>query len=208
MIHKEKVPSKEIEKTKQKLKKAAAEVFAKHGFAATSVRMIAKKAKLNVSLISRYFGSKEGLFLSIIEQEIHQLIGSELPYQPMPTLEEELRRYMMSFVKDISDNRRFFRIVIAHSFVDQKFVKNIKQTILLMGDTRLRERLTLLQQNSAIKKTISIKDMELSIAAFLRGIAIYEIILESEPVENLKDHIERFLHVLGELSLSERNGSL
>lgn len=197
LAHKEKEPSKEIEKTKQKLKKAAAEVFAKHGFATTSVRVIAKKAKLNVSLISRYFGSKEGLFLSIIEQEIHQLIGTELPYPPMATLEEELRRYMMSFLNDIADNRRFFRIVVAHSFVDQKFVKNIKQTILPVGDPRLRDRLTLLQQNGAIKMTISIQDMDLSITAFLRGIAIYEIILESETVENLKDHIERFLRVLG-----------
>lgn len=187
----------DAEKTKEKFKKTAAEVFAKNGFAATSVRMIAKKAKLNVSLISRYFGSKEGLFLSIVDQQIHRVTDADLPYLPMSSLEDELRHYMTSFLRDIAINRRFFRLVISHSFVDQKFLQNVKDKILPIGDHRLRERLALLKQSGVIQNEISIEDIELAITIFLRGIAIYEVILDTEEVEKLiNEHVERVLRII------------
>lgn len=183
-----------IDQTKDRITKAALEIFAKRGFAATTTRMIARRARLNVSLISRYFGSKEGLFWSIIEQEIGKLVKKELSYPPMASLEDELRHYMKSFLSDVGLNRRFLRMAIAHSFVDSKVVKNVKETILTAGDARLRERLARLEKEQALKVG-SIQDLDLSITAFLRGIAVYEILLEEEPVENLNDHIERFLNL-------------
>lgn len=183
-----------IDHTKDRISKAALDIFAKRGFASTTTRMIAKKARLNVSLISRYFGSKEGLFWFIIEHELGKLIKKELPYPPMPSLEDELRHYMKSLLSDVVANRRFFRIVIAHSFIDSKIVRKIKETILTEGDVRLRERLAELQKKKALKIG-SIEDLDLSITAFLRGVAIYEILLEEEPNKNLNEHIERFLRL-------------
>src|SRR5699024_10816880 len=47
--------------TKQKVVDAASLLFYQHGFHGTSVRGIAEKAAVNVSLISYYFKSKQGL---------------------------------------------------------------------------------------------------------------------------------------------------
>jgi AcrR family transcriptional regulator len=41
-------------------------LFAKVGYAAATMRMIAERAKVDVSLVSHYFGSKEELFLEAI----------------------------------------------------------------------------------------------------------------------------------------------
>ncbi|MEV6302601.1 TetR family transcriptional regulator [Actinoplanes sp. NPDC051861] len=48
--------------TRQALLDVARARFARHGYAATTVRDIADEAGVNVALINRYFTSKEGLF--------------------------------------------------------------------------------------------------------------------------------------------------
>jgi AcrR family transcriptional regulator len=53
--------------TKNNLIKAATSLFAKMGYSATSVKQIADEAGVNVSLVSYYFGGKEGLYRSCLE---------------------------------------------------------------------------------------------------------------------------------------------
>lgn len=56
------------EHTRQTLLLAAAEVFAKSGFAGARVDDIARHAGYNKSLIFQYFGDKEGLYNAVIER--------------------------------------------------------------------------------------------------------------------------------------------
>ncbi|MGW5715247.1 TetR family transcriptional regulator [Amycolatopsis sp. NPDC003865] len=55
-------PRRDAASTRTRLLSAAALLFARDGYASTSVRDIADAAGANVALINRYFGSKEGLF--------------------------------------------------------------------------------------------------------------------------------------------------
>ncbi len=52
----------------EKLIQAAVRQFSLHGFGSTTVRALADEAGVNVSLVSYYFGSKEGLYQSAISQ--------------------------------------------------------------------------------------------------------------------------------------------
>src|SRR5699024_8439845 len=54
--------------TKQKVIDAASELFFQHGIHGTSVRDIAERAAVNVSLISYYFKSKQGLLEYTVTQ--------------------------------------------------------------------------------------------------------------------------------------------
>ena len=56
------------EKTKQALLNAAFPLFAENGFAATSTREIAVRAKCNVASITYHFGSKEGLHIACAKE--------------------------------------------------------------------------------------------------------------------------------------------
>jgi AcrR family transcriptional regulator len=60
-------------KTRQTLLEAARRRFAIDGYAATTVRDIADDADVNVALIGRYFGSKEGLFEACLEVAVQEL---------------------------------------------------------------------------------------------------------------------------------------
>lgn len=57
---------------RQALLEVAERLFAQQGFEAVSVRQLAKEAGTNVSMVSYYFESKEGLF--------QELIASKFPY--------------------------------------------------------------------------------------------------------------------------------
>lgn len=56
---------------------AARSLFAKKGFEAVSVREIAKESSQNISMISYYFGSKEGLYKEILSVHM-QNVGGEI----------------------------------------------------------------------------------------------------------------------------------
>lgn len=59
-------------KSKDKLIQAATELFSNVGYDATSARDIAKRANMNVSLISYYFGGKEGLLGAVFGKLAHE----------------------------------------------------------------------------------------------------------------------------------------
>lgn len=58
------------ETSKQKILMTATKLFANKGFDAVSVREICKEAKVNLCLISYYFGGKQELYNAIIEDLI------------------------------------------------------------------------------------------------------------------------------------------
>ena len=52
---------------RERLIRAAVEIFAENGFNATTTRMLADRAQANLSAIPYYFKSKEGLYLAAVE---------------------------------------------------------------------------------------------------------------------------------------------
>lgn len=74
--------------TRRSLLQAARLRFARDGYAATTVRDIAADAGVNVALINRYFGSKEGLFEACIVKVGE---GFERRDQRVESLSEVLR---------------------------------------------------------------------------------------------------------------------
>lgn len=59
--------------TRRALVRAARRRFATEGYKATTVRHIAADAGVNVALINRYFGSKEGLFEACMNRTVDEL---------------------------------------------------------------------------------------------------------------------------------------
>ncbi|CDL83101.1 transcriptional regulator CecR [Xenorhabdus szentirmaii] len=64
------------EQAKQQLLEAAIEIFGKSGLEGATTRSIAQHAQQNIAAIAYYFGSKEGLYLSVV-QHIADKLRSE-----------------------------------------------------------------------------------------------------------------------------------
>ncbi len=91
----------ESAETHRRLLETAALVFAEHGFAATTVRMICGRAKVNVAAVNYHFGSKEALYREVLRY------ARRCAYEKYPptfglaadaTPEERLHAFVRSFL--------------------------------------------------------------------------------------------------------------
>ena len=64
--------------TREKILKAATQVFARYGYDGGSVDKISKAAKSVDRMIYYYFGSKEGLFIEVLENAYRRMNDAEL----------------------------------------------------------------------------------------------------------------------------------
>ncbi len=77
--------------TRDSILRAATKVFAKHGYAGGRIEQISKAAKSYDRMIYYYFGSKEGLFIAVLEEmyrrfneaESKLVLGAEVPVEAL-----------------------------------------------------------------------------------------------------------------------------
>lgn len=113
---------------------AAENLFAEKGFDATSVRELAKKAGVNIAMISYYFGSKEKLFESVVEYRTSymrgklQLLNQNEVLDPMAKIELVIDYY----VDRIFSARSFHKILHREMMLKQRnaFHSNIAEILL------------------------------------------------------------------------------
>ena len=82
--------------TREAILRAATKVFAKHGFAGGRIEQISKAAKSHDRMIYYYFGSKEALFIAVLEETYRRFNAAEEQLnldttQPLQALEAVIR---------------------------------------------------------------------------------------------------------------------
>lgn len=93
---------------------SAENLFSELGYEGTSTRQIAKEAGANMSMISYYFGSKEGVFLEIMNKRITdftaQLLSiNEDSISPMQKLFKVIEKYSKRVLDNISFHKMMHR---------------------------------------------------------------------------------------------------
>lgn len=130
-----------INLSKQKVIDAATQLFFQKGFAGTSVRDIADKAKVNVSLISYYFKSKQGLleyavteyyeaYLETMEQSLHESSG-------LSSL-ETLKKFIYEIIKYKQTHDQMSSFIQRELSLDSIFVREMAVTYLAKENYYLR----------------------------------------------------------------------
>lgn len=105
---------------------AAEKLFAANGYNGTSVRDIASKAKVNVSMISYYFGSKENLMEELFKWRMEEGLNfTKTIYGNQELTEiEKLDSFIDSYVGRVQKLKDFFLLVHAQQIISQN--KNIQ----------------------------------------------------------------------------------
>lgn len=107
----------ELNEKQIQILKVAEKLFAKHGFEGTSVRQIAKKADINIAMISYYFGSKEKLLgvLMINRMANFQVDLISIIQQEDKSYYQRLDLIIAMMLKRIHANRRIYTIIHSES---------------------------------------------------------------------------------------------
>lgn len=103
----------------------AEKLFASYGYNGTSVRDIAAKAKVNVSMISYYFGSKENLLEELFKWRMEEGLNfTKIIYENSDLSEiEKFDTFIDVYVGRIQKLRDFFLLVHTQQIISQN--KNI-----------------------------------------------------------------------------------
>jgi len=100
--------------TQEKIIESATVLFLEKGFHRTSVRDIASRAKINISLMNYYFRSKEILFETIIDLLIGKAVSSlkEILNSDLD-LNEKIRQYINKYIDLLISNPLLVSFVLA-----------------------------------------------------------------------------------------------
>jgi AcrR family transcriptional regulator len=102
----------ELNDKKIQILEVAENLFSEKGFEGTSIRDISKQAKINVAMVSYYFGSKEKLLESLI---LYKTSDLKLQLQSLQneTLDplEKINQLVEIYINRINCNRGIFRVL-------------------------------------------------------------------------------------------------
>ncbi|MEZ4323524.1 MAG: TetR/AcrR family transcriptional regulator [Myxococcota bacterium] len=102
------------ERTRAKVLEVALPLFAAHGYAGTSIRMISSAAGVNVATLAYHFEDKEGLYRTVV-QRLHEDLSSAFPSTPPPGDPSKLLRwYLESAWQFCVDHREHNRVLLRH----------------------------------------------------------------------------------------------
>ena len=150
--------------TEARILDAARAVFARRGYDAAGLREIAEKAQANLSLISRYFGGKEGLLDALTDQFVSARREGGLPYPPQDTLRDEIYHYLHAKLRDDLKDEDIVRLLISRAAIDSDFRQKGAENLDGKADANFRERVASLQERGEVASEV---DIDLLFAAVL-----------------------------------------
>jgi AcrR family transcriptional regulator len=98
------------EASRARILKAALKLFAAHGYAGTSIRMIARSARMSVGLLYNYYPTKADLLGAIFEQSMRDVEASFASADAARTPTERIERLVRSAFETVDTNRDFWRL--------------------------------------------------------------------------------------------------
>jgi AcrR family transcriptional regulator len=109
--------ARELEEVRERIFQSALENFSRKGYAATSLREIAEDARTTKPMIYYYFGSKEGLYTSIVGeilQEMGQAIDRAVPREGDVLV--RARKFCESYLSYFAEHEDVIALVLREVF--------------------------------------------------------------------------------------------
>ncbi len=89
----------------------ARKVFAKHGYEATSVEEIAKRAKVSKPIVYEHFGGKEGIYAVIVDREMEYVVRRIVEAISSGSPRERVEHASLAFLNYVKDNPDGFAVL-------------------------------------------------------------------------------------------------
>jgi len=101
------------EVSRAKIAETALELFAQHGYEATSVRMIAQAAGIAQGLLYNYFASKEALLATVVQQSMADVRESFVRAEDATDPLRQIERLIRAAFATVQRKRTFWKLIYA-----------------------------------------------------------------------------------------------
>lgn len=194
------------ESTELKLLSAAEDIFALHGFKGATVRLISKKAGINLALINRYFEGKFGLLLALLEKKVATFKELELAYPPQESVTAELAKYAHFVLNNHIQKQSFVKIVMVQFLTDQKFLKKYRERgFLHVSNAGLKIRLKTLIREKKMVDTYPVDEIIDTVEKFAISLFLSEHIIHGLPEKEIHAKFLQFIKVYGSALETKKN---
>lgn len=176
--------TRDAEATRAGLLRAARRRFAVLGYDRTTTRDIAADAGVNVSLIARYFGSKDGLFAAVVEDS-----PQVLDDQPAPTPESLVESMIANLAPDAwpeFGHEHPLLLLLRGGGIDEERVGGLRREGLVASIDRMEQ---VLVDPPADPATARLR-AEL-LFALLSGVTLLRSLIPGEPLQSADPDVLR-----------------
>lgn len=179
--------------------RVAESLFAEKGFDGTSIRDIAKEAKINIAMVSYYFGSKEQLLESIILNRATD-IKLQLDILKLEDLDplQKINKLIELYIDKINSNRCIYKIMHFEFSSSQRVINLQAFTDLKKGNLKSLESIIQDgQEKGVFRKDIIVPLLTTTILGtyfhFHLNRPFYENLLELDTEEKYNTYIKTTL---------------
>ncbi len=187
---------------REKILTTAIRLFAQQGYNATGVRQITKEADTTVSMVSYYFGSKEGILKEIIDDYYRKIQPFvDTAFQDTTSHETMIRNFVNNYLKIIKDYPDQVRIVNHELAFGNSKVENLRTEHVKKHQDKIQD---FMQTESQVSENIEY-DMTIIWSA-LMGMVIYPVMLK--PIyskiflETDQEFMNRFVDIITTMALN------
>lgn len=115
--------------TRERILRAAVKEFAAKGLSGGRLETICTVSCVNIRMIYHYFGSKEGLYIAVLEETLGGLRKQELKlaFNDAPPLEAMLQLFEFTY-EHFAANPRLISLLSGENLLKAKFLKRSKRT--------------------------------------------------------------------------------
>lgn len=108
------------EATRRQILVTAVRLFAEHGYAYTTSKMICREAGVNIAAVNYYFGSRDDLYRAVLdevhehivnEREMASIISANLP------AEQKLERVLDAYISTVFAGQSWYARIWAHELI-------------------------------------------------------------------------------------------
>ena len=108
------------EATRRQILGTAVRLFAEHGYADTTSKMICREAGVNIAAVNYHFGSRDDLYRAVLD-EVHEHIVNERQMELITSaelpVEEKLERVLDAYIGAAYDGQSWYARIWAHELI-------------------------------------------------------------------------------------------
>ncbi|WP_071394276.1 TetR/AcrR family transcriptional regulator [Bacillus tuaregi] len=182
--------------TKEKILSAAIKLFAKKGFAATSVNDIAEEAEISIGLMYRHYKKKEDLFNELITFAAEGLEQMTNRFKQDASPLELMRQFTLDIIKDLEKDDEFANfLMIMYQASTMSNPSSLIQYLNEQSEAMLKQTAILIENGQELGqfKKGNAREMSLYFFASIQGLAMMKLSMNEAFITPGLDVLTGFL---------------